>query len=164
MLISTASESTWVVPSSGCPPNTPGINPSLTCSRSRGGLFDSTLSKSWVDFGNYSLDASVNLGYDASASYGLDIVALGLSKATGGPTLQSQVVAGLNNNLFYTGFFGLSNQPSNFTASSDSSNLTGTIPYTSFLATMKSQNLIPSLSWAYTAGARYGECISADWN
>lgn len=30
-------------------------------------------------------------------------------------------------------------------------------PYPSFLTMMKDQNLIPSLSWAYTAGASYRE-------
>lgn len=159
VLISTAGGNTWVVLPGGCPPNTQGITPSLTCSQSRGEPFDTSRSNSWSILGNYSLGIEVNLGYNEPAAYGLDTVALGFSGATDRPSLHSQVVAGLETNDFYTGLFGLSDQPTNFTASNDSSNLTGTIPHPSFLTTMKSQNLIPSLSWAYTAGAFYRECI-----
>ena len=120
-------------------------------------MFDPSLSRTWSDLGNYSLGIETNLGYDAPASYGLDTVALGLSNATGGPRLQGQVIAGLQSYLFYTGLFGLGNQPSNFTASNDPNNLTDTIPYRSFLTTMRDQKIIPSLSWAYTAGAHYSE-------
>ena len=104
-----------------------------------------------------------NLGYDAPASYGLDTVALGFSNATGGPTLQGQVIAALQTSLYDTGLFGLGNQPTNFTASNDPNNLTDTVPYTSFLSTMKSKNVIPSLSWAYTAGAIYSKYVSTGW-
>ena len=159
MLISTASDSTWVVLPGGCPPGTPGTTPTKTCSQSRGITFDSSLSTTWSSLGNYSLGVETNLGYDAPANYALDTVALGFSNATGGPTLQRQVVAGMETYLYYTGLFGLGNQPSNFTASNDASNLTGTVPYTSFLKTMKDQNLIPSLSWAYNAGAFYSKSI-----
>lgn len=157
VLISTASEATWVVLPGGCPPNTPGITPSLTCSQSRGELFDTSRSNSWSSLGNYSLGIEGNLGYNEPGSYGLDTVALGLSNATGGPTLQGQVVAGLQTFDYYTGFFGLGDQPVNLTSSTDADNITGTTPHPSFLTTMKSQNLIPSRSWAYTAGANYRE-------
>ncbi len=130
---------------------------SETCAQSRGEIYDYSLSTTWSSLGNYSLGVEDNLGYEAPATYGLDTVALGVSNATGGPILQSQVVAGLESYLYYTGLFGLGNQPSNFTNSNDPNNLTDTIPYTSFLTTMKLQNLIPSLSWAYTAGATYSE-------
>ena len=159
MLISTASEATWVVLPGGCPPNTPGITSLLTCSQSRGELFDTSGSNTWSALGNYSLGLELNLGYNDPATYGLDTVALGLSNATRGPILQGQVVAGLESYDFYTGLFGLGDQPTNFTASHDQSNLTGTVPHSSFLTTMKSENLIPSLSWAYTAGANYRECV-----
>ena len=159
VLISTAGEATWVVLPQGCPPNTPGINPSLTCSQSRGELFDTSQSNTWSVLGNYSLGIEANLGYSDPATWGLDTVALGLSNATGGPTLSNQVVAGLETYDYYTGYFGLGNQPVNLTASTDVNNLTDTTPHPSFLTTMKSQNLIPSLSWAYTAGAIYREYI-----
>ena len=159
MLISTASEATWVILPQGCPPDIPGIEPSLTCSGSRGEIFDISGSKTWSVLGNYSLGIEANLGYTDIGDYGLDTVALGFTNATSGPTLQGQVVAGLASYDYYTGLFGLGDQPVNFTASNDINNLTGTIPHPSFLATLKNQNLIPSLSWAYTAGAIYRECI-----
>ena len=157
VLISSAAESTWVGQPGGCPPGIPGITESETCAQSRGELFDYSLSTTWSSLVNYSLGVENNLGYEAAASYGFDTVALGLSNATGGPTLQRQVVAALQDYSYYTGLFGLGNQPVNVTGSNDLDNLTGTTPYTSFLTTMKNENLIPSLSWAYTAGAFYSE-------
>ena len=159
VLISTASEATYVVLPGGCPANTPGITPSLTCSHSRGELFDPSLyPSSWSSFGNYSLGLEANLGYNDPGNFGLDTIALGLNNATGGPTLQDQVVAGFETYDYYTGLFGLGNQPVNLTGSTDANNFTGITPHSSFLTTMKSKNLIPSLSWAYTAGANYREC------
>jgi len=89
----------------------------------------------------------LNLGLNDTADYGLDTVALGLSNATGGPYLDSRVVAAYANNDYYIGMFGLNQQPTNFSTFSNS--------HPSFLTTLKSEKLIPSLSWAYTAGARY---------
>ena len=160
VLISTAGYNTWVVQPEGCPPGTHGITSTLTCAQSRGELYDSSLSTTSSILGNYSLGIEGNLGYDSIANYGLETVALGFNNGTGGPTLQGQVVAGLETYNFYNGLFGLGNQPSNFTASNDTFNLTDTKPYPSFLTTMRNQNLIPSLSWAYTAGAIYREYFS----
>ena len=157
MLISTSDTNTKVINPAGCPPGTPGITPSLTCPQSRGELFNASLSSTWSSLGNYSAGLETNLGYDAPASYGLDTVALGVSNDTGGPDLPGQVVGSLVTHLFYTGLFGLRDQPTNFTASQDSNNLTDTVPYPSFLSTLRNQSLIPSLSWAYTAGAAYSE-------
>ena len=157
MLISTASVNTWVVIPGGCPPGTPGINNHLNCTQSRGGSFDSSRSSSWSGIGNYSLYTDSNLdGYDATASYGLDTIALGSSDDIGGPSLKSQVVAGLETYIFYTGMFGLGSQPTNFSNSS-SPDLTNGISAKSFLGSLKASNLVPSLSWAYTAGAPYRE-------
>lgn len=89
----------------------------------------------------------LNLGYNHNASYGLETVALGLSNATGGPYLDSQLIADFATNDYYIGLFGLGRQPTNFS--------TFDTPHPSFLASLKSQGMIPSLSWGYTAGARY---------
>ena len=107
--------------------------------------------------GNYTLGTEDNLGYDAAASYGGDTVALGSSNYTGGPTLKSQIVASFEIYWYYTGMFGLGRQPSNFTDSYDANKLTEMTSYPSFLSTLKALNLIPNLSWAYTAGAPYRE-------
>lgn len=156
MLISTASPSTWVILPGGCPLGIPGTSPSLTCSESRGGLFRPSQSVTWSDLGNYSLGIEANLGYNDPGKYGLDTLALNFS---GGPTLNSQIVAGIQTFDYYTGIFGLSSHPINL--SNQPINLSNPpanySTYPSFLTSLKSLNLIPSLSWAYTAGAPYRE-------
>jgi len=117
------------------------------CSEARGGLFDAALSSSWHPLGNFTLGLELNLGYNDSASYGLDTVALGFSDSFGGPAIKSQVVAALATHDRYLGVFGLGHQGTNISNFSD--------PHPSFLSGMKDGSLIPSLSWGYTAGAKY---------
>ena len=47
-----------------------------------------------------------------------------------------------------SGIFGLNNQPVNFST-------LGNTSMPSFITTLKEKNKIPSLSWSYTAGAKY---------
>ena len=137
----------------GCPPGVVGTDPSLTCSQSRGGIFDPTHSTSWSFLGNNSLGIESNLGFGGlNAEYGEETVALGFTDSNGGPTLDSQVVASINTHLYWTGVFGLGNQGTNLTNFSD--------PHPSFLSSLRTKNLIPSLSWAYTAGAPYSKSFS----
>lgn len=63
------------------------------------------------------------------------------------PTLKSQVIAGIWTDDFFLGSLGLSPVPFNFTNLND--------PQPSMLGTLRNQSLIPSASWAYTAGAYY---------
>lgn len=149
VLPSTAGQQTWVVSPLGCPPGRQGTSPSTPCSESRGGLFDAAKSTSWNPLGNFTLELEQNLGLNATAPYGLDTVALGFSNATGGPTIPSQVVSALATDSYYLGLFGLGNQGTNVSNFSDA--------HPSFLTAMKHESLIPSLSWAYTAGAHYRE-------
>ena len=148
VLPSTAGQATWVVTPTGCLPGELGTEPSMNCSESRGGTFDPSQSKSWVAVGNYTLGLEADVGYDALiATYGKDDVALGFTNSNGGPKIDSQVVAAIETDYYYMGVFGLGSQGTNFTNFTD--------PRLSFLAAMKAKNLIPSLSWAYTAGAPY---------
>ena len=91
-----------------------------------------------------------NLGNSERATYGHDTVALGLSDAIGSPQLQSQVVAAFENDDFYIGLFGLGHEGTNFSNYNT--------PNATFLTSLKDRNMIPSLSWGYTAGAVYREC------
>lgn len=93
----------------------------------------------------------MNLGYSDNATYGLDTLALGLSNATGSPLIKSQVVAAFATDDYYIGLFGLGHQGVNFSEYSD--------PVPTFLTTLKKQDMIPSLSWGYTAGAIYREFV-----
>lgn len=146
VLPSTAGAATFVVSPLGCPATEPA-----NCTQTRGGTFDSSKSKSWKTIGNYSLGLEQNLGYNELSTYGFDALALGLTEAIGSSTLQSQVIADIETDDYYMGIFGLSNQPYNFTNFQD--------PHPSFLTTMRNKNWIPSLSWAYTAGAKYRKSI-----
>lgn len=151
MLPSTAGSATWVVAPAGCPPQViSNDSPLPTCSESRGGLFNATQSTSWTELGSYSLGLGANFGYDIlNATYGLDTVSLGFGGDLGGPTLESQVVAALEPEFYYLGVFGLNPKATNLT---DFEN-----PRASYLTTLKQRDMIPTLSWAYTAGAHYSK-------
>ncbi|KAI0426730.1 aspartic peptidase domain-containing protein [Xylaria sp. FL1042] len=150
VIVSTASPESFVVLSDyGCsasvfdavPPN---------CAVSRGNLLNSNGSSSWHDLGLFGINEDgvgleANLGYSVRADFATETVGLGLT----GPSLDNQTVAGIATaEPFYLGVFGLNNQPVNFTS-------LGNFSSPSFLTTLKDQGLIPSLSWSYTAGAKY---------
>ena len=118
------------------------------CAASRGGTFNISKASTWNDQGGFNLGLfEANLGYgDVIAELGLDTVGLGLSSALG-PSLKDQVVAGIIDERYWYGQLGLSVQPTNFSTFSS--------PQPSFFQSLYSQKLIPSLSWAYTAGAKY---------
>ena len=141
VLPSTAGRATWVVITQGCESS------SSTCSDARGGLVNINASTSRTDSGIYGLDLDQNFGYNGSGEYNLDTVALGLSNDTGGPSLDSQIMVGIETNRYRLGMFGLNNQPQNISTFQNAKE--------SFLSTLKSSRFIPSLSWAYTAGAHY---------
>lgn len=141
VLPSIAGFATWVVLPEGCP------TPPTTCANERGRLFNVNGSTSRTTIGNYTLEPEHNFGLNVSGTFGTDTLALGLSNATNGPTLESQIVFGIATDGYRVGMFSLGNQPLYV------SNNTGN--HTSFLTTLKAQGLIPSLSWAYTAGAHY---------
>ncbi|KAL8993531.1 MAG: hypothetical protein Q9188_007306 [Gyalolechia gomerana] len=142
VLISTAGVATWVISNLGCPPDFPPY-----CSQYRGGLFNSDHSLTWNQKGFFSLALETNLHPADNATYGLETVALGFTNATGGPVLENQVVAALSGSQYVMGTFGLGQQPTSV------SHFAG--PHPSFLTTLYNKAMIPSLSWSYTAGAKY---------
>ncbi|KAL8764842.1 MAG: hypothetical protein Q9209_007853 [Squamulea sp. 1 TL-2023] len=148
VFISTAAYQTLAVTPLGCIPPDP-----INCAETRGGLFNPNQSTTWTpntsSTGNtstYTLELETNLGYSGTGQYGFDSVALGW-QGSGGPSLDRQIVGGIATKDFYCGMFGLSPRPTNFTTFAD--------PTPSYLATLKNRSLIPSLSWAYTAGNQY---------
>ena len=141
MFASTASPDTWTVLNIACPDTQ-----STACNDTRGGTFNNASSTTWKDQGIFNLGLEQNLNYSGNAEYGLDSVGLGLNDAAG-PVLDNQVVAAFVTESFYLGLLGLNVQPTNFT------NFQNPIP--SFFQSLKNKNLIPSLSWAYTAGNDY---------
>ena len=146
VLISTASYQTLVVAPEGCtssdPPN---------CASSRGGEFVSSLSSTWrinniTANGTFTLELENNLGYSGNGDYGFDTVGTGW-QGSGTPSLAQQIVGKIATKEFYLGIFGLDPRPTNFTNFND--------PVPSYMATLKERNIIPSISWGYTAGNQY---------
>ena len=155
VLPSTAAPATWVVMDEGCQPA------SQECTDARGGLVNLNESTSRRDLGIFDLNLELNLGHNESGLYGLDTLALGANAANGSPPLDSQVVVGIETNNYRFGILGLSDQPMNVSNFSH--------PYPSVLSTMKAQNIVTSLYYAYTAGAKYrkSDClllsVSVSW-
>lgn len=120
------------------------------CDDARGGLFNDSHSTSWKALSNNSLGLDDALGFrDKTGQFGLDSITIGFGDFEGGPQLDSQLIAGIAPEWYFNGLFGLNHQATfleNFTE-----------PHPSALTTMKSHNMIPSLSWAYTAGAKYSK-------
>lgn len=147
LLASTSQSATWAVSLNGCE----GKDDATNCTDARGGLFDSSKSSTWFRKDIYQLNEAMNLGYrgnEYNGTYGFDTMAL--SGPSGSPriSLDHQVIAGLAvSKGFYLGSIGLAPQTVNFSNSGDSS--------PSFISSLKEQNLIPSLSYGYTAGAFY---------
>ena len=83
------------------------------------------------------------LGIASKGEYGLDTVGLGV-EATTGLTSNQNVVAGVLTEPFYLGQLGLRR-----------SNATGVNSTASLMTQLKNENMIPSLSYGYTAGAIY---------
>ena len=117
-----------------------------TCTNDRGGTFDANQSSSWQQHGYYELNLETNLGISAQGVFGNDTVTLGI-QGSGGPSLQNQIVSAYTDNDLYLGMFGLSPASTNFTQTDKDR--------PSYLSSLKTSNLIPSLSFGYTAGNQY---------
>ena len=146
----TTGTTVWVVRPEGCTEDDPS-----DCGDNRGFLFHPNESSTWSidglsNNGLYDLTVFEEniLGYSGNASYGFDNVTLGW-QTDGLPELSHQVVAGYAAKDFYIGSLGISPHPELFETFND--------PQPSLLATLRNQSLIPSVSWAYTAGAYYRE-------
>lgn len=146
VLISTASYQTLVVAPEGCTSSDPP-----DCSSSRGGEFVSSLSSTWsinniTANGTFTLELEGNLGYSGNGDYGFDTVGMSW-QGSGTPSLEQQIVGKIATKEFYLGIFGLDPKRTNFTNFND--------PVPSYMATLKERNIIPSISWGYTAGNQY---------
>ena len=139
VFVSNEISTTWVVETQGC---TVG---DTTCSNGRGLLFNPNTSSTWSQYGFYALGAEQNLGSTSSARYGNDTVGLGI-QGSGGPVLPGQIVAAFSTDDFYLGFIGVN--PASTTLQQEQQKA-------SYLTTLKDQNMIPSLSFGYTAGNKY---------
>ena len=139
VFVSNEISTTWVVETQGC---TVG---DTTCINGRGLLFSPNTSSTWSEYGFYALGAEQNLGSTSNARYGNDTVGLGI-QGSGGPVLPDQIVAAFSTDDFYLGFIGVNPAPTTLQQKQQKA---------SYLTTLKNQNMIPSLSFGYTAGNKY---------
>lgn len=116
------------------------------CLDSRGVAFEKNESSTWSDKGLYEMPLyeESRLGYRGNANFGFDNVTLGWP-GEGLPSLPNHLIAGFATKDVYLGQIGLNPRPLNFTSFED--------PHTSLLQALRDAAQIPSLSWAYTAGA-----------
>ncbi|KAF2705263.1 acid protease [Pleomassaria siparia CBS 279.74] len=142
VLASTASQQTWAIfkDPAACPDNT------TDCYDSRGRTFSTTDSKTWKEIGFYQLWLEKNLKFSGNGKFGYETVGLGIPGEQG-PTLVNTTVGTLVSKDFWLGHLGLNAKPTNFTAFTE--------PSPSYMTYLFQQNLIPSLSFGYTAGAQY---------
>lgn len=115
--------------------------------------FQSNQSSTWSALGDYPLTTegdlnhqTINRSLDSSGlgQYGTDVVGLGPDASTG-LTFSQGLIGGILTEPYYTGILGLA--PTEY--------LTRHNTTASLLSQLKDQNLIPSLSYGYTAGAIY---------
>lgn len=143
ILPATNVQETWVPLPQAC------AQSSFDCPKARGVPdlststgFDTNRSTSWIEDGIYNLVSEEVLGYYGNGLYGTDCVQL-----SQGPKLEHQVVAGIVDDDFWPGIFGLGPKPTNFSTAND--------PQPSSMRTLVDQKLIPSLSYGYTAGSKH---------
>lgn len=147
---STNGQQTWVPLPQGCTSSDPN-----NCGDLRGvqwfqgspstGL-QTNMSSTWVSNGLFTLDVENGLKVSGNGEFGFDTVGLGIQNSIG-PILKHQVVAGVSTKDIYLGEFGLGPKPANFSGYDN--------PIPSYMMTLANQKLIPSLSFGYTAGAKY---------
>ncbi|KAF2133725.1 acid protease [Dothidotthia symphoricarpi CBS 119687] len=151
--ISTASQQVWVINPYACVSNhtdeatgEPLADVDLECATSRGFLFNTTESQTWVEQGFYQLWLGKNFEMHGNGLYGFDSVGLGLPGETG-PTVQNTTISTLITSEFWLGHFGLHHKPTNFSSYEDAK--------PSYMTNLFEQIHIPSMSFGYTAGAQY---------
>ncbi|KAI1763650.1 acid protease [Hypoxylon sp. FL1150] len=137
--VSTSLSELWVVETGGCSPN-------ALCTSARGGVFDTSASQSWSPLGAWQLGLDY-LGLGGNGDYGMETVVVYDSVRRWQTSFNKQVVAGINETGYYTGFFGLGITPGRF------NDVVAQSPIT---ALVEQSGVIPSHSYGYTAGAYYG--------
>ncbi|KAL8946938.1 MAG: hypothetical protein Q9222_006731 [Ikaeria aurantiellina] len=150
VLVSTTCPQPWAIDPLGCTAGDPS-----NCAASRGGLFNKNHSTSWQDQGLYELDQELNLGYTGNGDFGLDSITLGYP-GSGAIKVDNQISATIATKDFYIANWGIAPRPTNLTRSSpDPALFLPQDSHESLLSTLRNEGKIPSLSYGYTAGARY---------
>ncbi|KAF9698521.1 hypothetical protein EKO04_003593 [Ascochyta lentis] len=156
VLPSTKSGVTYVIAPEGCNQPTDPTN----CANLRGAeIFDSTQntgfqvarSTQWSAIGQYGVDLEDALNMTAEGLFGYDHVALRPAVDTYSDanvtSIDHQVVAAVADMDYYMGVLPLGQAESSFSSLSE--------PQKSLIWNLRNTSRIPSLSYAYTAGAKY---------
>ncbi|KAF2265545.1 acid protease [Lojkania enalia] len=152
VLPSTTMNEIWVPDPEGCQaPNDPP-----DCGQQRGVFdfqgqassgFQNTMSSTFDLIGLYDLVPENKLpNYSGNGIYGFDTVGLQVQNS-GGLELDNQIVTGIATKDFYLGILGLGPKPLNFSGFDH--------PQPSFMTNLRDHNMIPSVSYGYTAGQVY---------
>ena len=121
-----------------------------SCPQSRGGLFNLNASSTWDDQGIYDIGIEQNLpDYQDlyfSGDFGFDTLGLGAAGSYR-VRLDPQVLAAIATKDLYLGVLGVGPLSTNFSSFDH--------PDPGFLSSLKKSKNTPSLSYGYTAGAKY---------
>lgn len=124
------------------------------CTNARGGIYNGDDSDNWTFKNNFGLSIAPNLGLSRpgnSGAFGYDTLSIP-TVAGGNVTIDQQLLSAVATRDLFVGSLGLSSRPIDFKSA-----IEGQPPDTrqSLITSLKNQNLIPSLSYSYTAGASY---------
>ncbi|KAF1991164.1 acid protease [Aulographum hederae CBS 113979] len=145
LLVDTSGQQTKVIGPEACPGD---FEAQKACSRARGYLYNKNTSSTWEGVGLFQIAEQWNLPYQGNAEFGLDTVGLSW-QGENGVTLDGQIVGRTPAADFYLGLFGVNPKPTNWSYNGFND------PQPSYMSTLRSQKIIPSLSYGYTAGAYY---------
>lgn len=153
VLPSTKGGVTYVISPEGCgQPSDPGNCASLRGAdifgSSQNTGFQVDKSSQWSAIGQYEVNLEASLNMTAQGLFGYDRVTLGpASDASNVLSLDHQVIAAVADMDYYMGILPLGTVESSFSSLSE--------PQRSLLWNLRNSSEIPSLSYAYTAGAIY---------
>jgi hypothetical protein len=152
VLPSTKGGVTYVIGPEGCDQPTDPTN----CANLRGAeIFDSTQntgfqvtkSTDWSAIGQYDVDLEQALNMTGQGLFGYDHIALGSAQDSNAISMNHQVVAAVADMDYYMGVLPLGTVQSSFSSLSE--------PQESLMWNLRNSSRIPSLSYGYTAGAKY---------
>ncbi|KAF2116507.1 aspartic peptidase domain-containing protein, partial [Lophiotrema nucula] len=109
--------------------------------------FNVNESTTWSAIGTYDVGLEDRLNYTAGAMFGYDTIALGPASDSSSLSLDHQVVGGYAETSYWMGYLPLGIPDSSFSSLSQSID--------SFMYQLRNSTKIPSLSFGYTAGAKY---------
>ncbi|MCJ1424343.1 hypothetical protein MMC29_002230 [Sticta canariensis] len=139
VFVSTASQDTFVVLPQGCAAG------DTSCPSARGGIFNPKNSSTWSQYDYFELPIEQNLYGKVNGLFGNDTLSIGAQ--VDGRSLEKQVIGGIGEQRYYLGMLGVNPKPTKLSS--------GDSGQSSYITSLKSQNIIPSVSFGFTAGAAY---------